>query len=249
MPTNAEAPPVKRGRGRPRKQHTLPAQIPMPTPEPEPAPEAARRQLDGVDILEIAPLAPLGPNKPMRIVKIHLADGRVLHGCRDCPDELDFVGGRGDVMAHRNAVHGARFGKGRIPAPAAQEKLPEVLDAVLSPRHDGTPAPDSVYEMTVGEVLSLMPTIQALGDLVELAETERDALRAQLKDFKSHEREWRTKIEGYDTLRDEVTELRQQLRQQGNYDQIKTELYALKAWKKKVIARFTAVGFNFTEED
>lgn len=244
-----KAPEAKRGPGRPRK-NTIPAAGPEPVvAAPVGQLEGPVRQLHGVDVVRVEPIAPLGPDRPMRIAKIFLADGRMVHGCRDCPDLLDFTGSRGDVMAHRNEVHGARYGKKRPKISAQQQELPEVLDAVLAPRTDGKPAPSSVYEMTMAEVIALLPSIKALGDLVESAETENDKLLDELNALRAFERQNRAKLDAFDELRDELVELRIQIRQWANYEAIKAEMYELKAWKKKVSARLKSVGFLLSDEE
>lgn len=231
--------PIKRGPGRPRK-NPLPIQRAVPVPP--------LRQVNGVTVVKMEPVAPLGPDKPTRIVKIFLADDTMLFGCRDCPDELDFTGGRGDVMAHRNAVHGARYGRKQPKIVHEQPTLPEALDVVLSPRRDGTTR-DSLYEMTMGEILTLMPSIKALGDLIESTERERDQLLTELNGYRAFEKSNRAKLDAFDELRDELVELRMQVRQWGNYETVKAEMYELKAWKKKMIARLKGLGFQLSEEE
>lgn len=210
---------------------------------------AASRQINGIDVEEIKPVESI-PGIPLRIALVRLADGSTVHACRDCPDPLDFVGTRGDVMSHRNAVHGARYGKKKpkIEEPS-QDDPGDLLDAVLAPRTEDEPAPGTVYEMTIGEILALAPTIKALGDLVEQAEARVDEVMDELRDLRQYQRDTVTKLAGYEAARDEVVGLRVQIRAWGNYEAIKAEMYQLRAWKKDMIKKLKAMGFQLTEEE
>lgn len=214
----------------------------------KPVPAPPLRQVNGLDVVNIVRFESL-PGKPMRMNLIKLEDGSQLFGCYDCPDVLDFTGSRGEVMAHRNALHGAMFGKRKpkvVPDPSSQM---DVLDIVVESRGPDQPAPQTPYDMTVRELLAIMPSVAALGDLIDRTEAERDALLAELNAYRAHDRENKAKIEGFDALRDEVIELRVQMRQWGNYEAVKAEMYALRGWKRKIITKFKALGFQFDEED
>lgn len=217
-------------------------------PAGQKAATAPIKQIGGIDVTEIKAIESL-PGAPLRIAIATLADGSTVHACLDCPDPLDFTGTRGEVMSHRNAEHGARYGKRRPKSDPVDDELPDVLDAVLPPRADGNPAPDAIYEMTFGEVLALMPSIKALGDLIEKVETERDDLLTEVKELRVFERENKAKLMVYDDLREEVVGLRVQFRQWANYEVIKQEMYDLRAWKKAITKKLTAVGFQLTNTE
>lgn len=211
---------------------------------------ATPQQINGINVEEIKPVEGL-PGIPLRIALVRLEDGTTVHACLDCQDPLDFVGTRGDVMAHRNAVHGARYGKKRpkVVEEPKQDDPADLLDAVLAPRGDGAPAPGAAYEMTLGEILALAPTLKALGDLVERAETEVDAVRDELRDLRQYQRDTVSKLAGYEATKDEVVGLRVQIRAWGNYEAIKAEMYQLRAWKRDMIKKLKAMGFQLTEEE
>lgn len=173
------------------------------------------------------------PNAPFRISRIFLANNETAYACRDCTATAN---SRGEIMIHRNEQHGARIGQKRPDKP--------VLDLVLPPRKDG-PAPSDPLDMTFRELLKLMPSIGALGDLVEQMERERDAAIRMLGEHRRNQ----VKIDGYDEMLAELTGARIQLRQWANYEEIKAELYSLRAWKKKIIAKFSSLGFQLNEED
>lgn len=199
---------------------------------------------NGLHIEREEPLMSL-PNAPFRYTRLHLIDGSTAFGCRDCLTTTDT---RGQMLVHRNAEHGARIGK-----KGARVKLPELgkreaPDLVLAPRADGTPAPGDPMMMRVGELLALMPSIAALGDLVERLETERDEAVAEVAENRI-DKATRHKIDIYEHHQQEILDLRLALNKQANYEQVKEELYTLRAWKKKIEAKLKAVGFVLTEED
>lgn len=187
----------------------------------------------------------LPSGSPFKISRLHLANGELAWACRDCL----FTGDRrADVAEHRNEKHGARFGKKtvRVLVPKA-EKGEDLLDAVLPPRADGSPAPSSFLERTVGEFLAIAPTLAALSDTIERLEEERDtALNKVIESQIS--RADRHKIAVHDELRDEVADLKAQLARSANYEEIKAELYELRLWKRNVIKKLHAVGFKLEEE-
>jgi hypothetical protein len=201
-------------------------------------------EIDGVTVEREELLHNL-PGAAFRISKLHLADGSMVFACRDCYATGET---RGSVMAHRNAEHGARYGQKRNNQ-AALPLLDMAPDPVLEPREDGQPAPSSPMEMTLGEILALAPSLAALGDLVDRLETERDAALAEIADHAQHSRENQHKIESYDSMRDELIDLRLRLRQQANYQAVKEEMYALRAWKTKMIKKLAGLGFSLQEED
>lgn len=179
-----------------------------------------------------------------KVSRLHLADGTTAYACRDCLHTADT---RADVQHHRNAVHGARFGKKtpRVIFPADKN----VGDLVLPERQPGVAAPSDPMQMTIAELLALMPSIGAVGDLVDRAEHERDLAKIELEERRRHDRENAHKIAVYDSLQAQIVELRMLVKHTGSYEQMKTELLALRAWKKKIMSKLDAVGFKFIEED
>lgn len=202
-----------------------------------------KRYVDGVEVLREVPVEHL-PGKPFRISRLYLADETVTFGCRDCVH----TGTRGEIMAHRNASHGASIGRKR--AKVVQEPLGggALMDVIVPERADGPP-PDAIYDMTMRELLAVFPSITALGDLIAKVEAERDELLSELNVRRANDRSNQHKIDTYDELRDEVTTLRQQMRSWGNYEQVKQEMYELKAWKKKMTTKLQSLGFVMTEEE
>jgi hypothetical protein len=197
---------------------------------------------NGVTVVSEEPIEHL-KNKPFRISRLFLADGTIAFACRDC----QFCGpSRGSVMAHRNAEHGARVGI-RTPK-VSLPGLRGAPDPILPEREDGK-RPTAPMEMTLGEILSIAPSLAALGDLVEKLESERDAAYKELAERQQHDRVNQHKIDVYESLRSEVVDLRLQVGKQGNYEHVKEEMYALRAWKRSIIKRLSAVGFQLTEED
>lgn len=205
-------------------------------------PEGRPRAYEGIAVLKEEPIEHL-KGKPFRISRLFLANNEIAFACRDCM----FCGpSRGSVMQHRNREHGSRVGM-KTPK-VSLPTLREAPDPILPERADGA-RPMSPMEMTLGEILSIAPSLAALGDLVEKLENERDSAVQELNTRSRHDRENQHKIDVYESLRSEVIDLRLMVNKQGNYEAVKEEMYALRAWKKKIIARLSAVGFHLSEED
>lgn len=207
-------------------------------------------EVNGVKVLREVPIEHL-PGKPFRISRLFLDDDTIAFACRDC---LTVGQTRGDIMTHRNADHGAMMGRKLGPADPTQKsraKKPHLRpapDPIVPERADGT-RPTSPMEMTLGEIMAIAPSLAALGDLVDKLESERDALAKELNERTKHDRSNQHKIDVYESLREEVVTLRLQVQKQGNYEQVKQEMYELRAWKKKIITKLNAVGFQLSEED
>jgi len=200
---------------------------------------------NGVRIVEEQPrLSPLNQS-PMKISNLKLADGKKAFACRDCEMTGDTLA---DVMHHRNEDHGSKYGKKHLKVQVKIPADPYLGDIVLPPRN-GNPAPADTMEMTMREVLSLMPSIAALGSLVEQLETDRDLLAAELERRRREDALNAPKLTSYDSLMAELVERRMTMKGAGSYDDLKAEVAELRAWKKAVIKRFGAIGFQFTEED
>jgi hypothetical protein len=176
--------------------------------------------------------------------RIHLTDGSIAFACRECLATAD---SRGDILVHRNREHGARTGMKpiKVSPPALTANTP--LDLVLAPRADG-PAPSDTMQMTVGEILALMPSIGALGDLVDKLERENEQLRAELNETRI-DRATQHKIDVYETNREEIVSLRLQVQKWANYEQVKEEMYALRTWKRKILTKLNAVSSVVSEDD
>lgn len=179
-----------------------------------------------------------------KISKLHLSDGTDAFACRDCLYTGDT---RADVMHHRNDAHGNKYGK--KPPKVVFAKDPEPYELVLPPRSEGVPAPTNIMEMTVAELLALMPTIGALGDLVETEAHHRELAEVELDERRKHDRENGHKIAAYDSMHEELVERRMAMKGYGSFDEMKAELKALRAWKQKMTARLKTLGFVLTEED
>lgn len=180
---------------------------------------------------------------PFRISRLHLSNGETAFACRDCEFTED---SRGQVMAHRNEAHGSRYGKKRPKLTVPRDR--EIADPILPPREDGSPAPSNPIEMTLGEFLSLAPSLAALGDLVDRLERERDAMEEELGKQRFSKSD-QHKIDVYDSLREEVITLRLNKAKVDEADAIRAENQELRAWKRKIIARLKGVGFQLTEEE
>lgn len=182
-----------------------------------------------------------------KISKLELADGSSAFACWECTVTGDT---RGDIMAHRNADHGARIGKNRatVTFPKEIEKDPDLFDLVLPVREDGTSPGDNPMYWQLGEVIAIMPTVKALGDLIQRLEEENDKLLYEVKQTRVSRAD-QHKIDVYTANQAEIVELRSRLAKQGNYEQVKEELYALKKWKSNIIKKLKAVGFQLSEED
>ncbi len=216
----------------------------QPAAASSPEPGARPADHNGIPIEREELLANLPSGSPFKVTRLHLSDGNKAWGCRDCLFTGD---ARRDVQQHRNDEHGARFGK----------KTPKLVyaahaddgDLVLPPRDENKAAPSDIMQMTMGEVLALMPSIGALSDLVDRVEHERDLARVELNERRKHDRENQHKIDVYDSHQEELLTLRLHMRNTGSYEQLKAEVVALRAWKKRITAKLNAVGFVLNEED
>lgn len=179
------------------------------------------------------------PKAPLKISRLHLEDGSIAYACRDCLFTDD---SRGHVMQHRWEEHGAGLGK-RAPKLIWERK--STPDLVLEPREDGSPPPTDPSKLTMGEIMALMPSIVAFGDLIDHAERERDAALAMLGEHRANQ----YKIDNYDRISEELTEVRQQMRNSGSYEELKAEVLKLRAWKRKMTVKLSGLGFHLTEED
>lgn len=210
----------------------------MPEPEPK-----RPRDHNGVPVEREELYSNLPTGGAFKISKLHLSNGEIAFACRDCTFTGD---NRRDIMLHRNELHGAKYGK---PTPRLLKKTPDkhITDVVLPPREDGSPAPTHFMERTVGEFLAIAPSLAALGDTFDRLEAERDAALAEVAENRI-DRVTQHKIDAYDHLKSEIVELRRVVASQGNYEEIKEELYRLRAWKKKITAKFDSVGFKYEED-
>lgn len=229
-----------RRRGRPPKTAAV---VQFQTPLIEKAEPDRPSAHDGIPVVKEELISALPNGKaPFRFTRLHLANGTQAFGCRDCLATADT---RGQILLHRNEAHGARNGK-KPPRVVPQDRS-TVLDLVLPPRGD-EPAPSDPMQMTVGEILSLLPTIGAMGDLIDRLEQERDDA---LKLANEHriDKSTQHKIDVYESHRQELVDLRLQVQKCANYEAIKQELYDLKAWKRRFTTRLKKVGFQLSEED
>lgn len=234
MPTATSPPPSKRARPvRRRMTSAVPTQLAMPE-------EPKVRTVNGIKVVEEQLLYLNPKGGPLKISKLELADGTLVHNCRDCNE---FTGSRGDVMVHRNREHGARYGLNR---PKGQV---DVLGDILIPQREDGHVPDRADEMTLGEVLAVMPSIKELGDFLDRSETGRIAAELRLRDIEKSARTTAAMQDEIDQLQGKIVKLRQRDRLRGNYDEIKQEMYRLKAWKRMVVKRFAAAGFKLDEEE
>lgn len=236
-------PPVRRTRA----QHAS-FQEPLMPPAPhrssaELAESGRPTEHNGIPIVSEEPQMAL-PKAPFRFTKIHLEDGTFGFACRDCTATADT---RAGILVHRNETHGARNFKRppKVDLPA----LRTAPDPVLPPRPDGKPAPTAPLDMTLREFLAICPDLAAMGDLVDRMESERDHAREMLQEREKATKENAHKIAVYPSLQEEVVELRMMVKNAGTYDEMKAELTELRAWKKKIITKFSSLGFNFTEEE
>jgi len=241
-----QKPTPRRGPAQAAAMAVPPRQIPLPDPR-ESAPDqhdpSRPAQHNGIPIAREELLFNI-PGAYFRISRLHLADGTTAMACRDCLFTSDT---RTEVCEHRNAEHGSRYGKKPPKLTFEADKQPPEL--VLPPRDDDEPAPSNPMEMTLAEFLSLVPSIGALGDLIDRTERQRDHYRAELEQRVRDERANKHKVDVYESLQDEVVDLRLKIRNTGSYDELKAEVLELRAWRKKMIARLGALGFNFTEEE
>lgn len=180
------------------------------------------RYYNGVLILREEPVpSPLPNGGPFRYSRLFLQDGDVAWACRDCDYQADT---RGEVMAHRNADHGSRYGKKKPKSDSEED--PNLLDLVLPERENGIQPGESLREWTIGELQAVAPTITALGNLIEKTERENEELREQLKQIQISKSD-QHKINVYDANLKEIAELR--------------------AWKRNVVRKFAGVGFKLEE--
>lgn len=217
------------------------------TPAPADADESVERpsEVDGVAVLREERLTNY-QGSFFKISKLFLADNAVVWGCWDCL----YVGeSRGAVMSHRNADHGSRYGHKR-PRVIFEEPAPDVLieDVILPPREDGSPAPETIMQMTVGEFISLMPTIRALGDTIERLEKQIDALKDEVAQNRV-DRSTQHKIDVYETNRAEIIELRQVRARHERCDDYREEVKELRSWRRKMINRMEQLGFKLSDEE
>lgn len=228
---------------RPRKLVRQPTMIELPAKSPHRSSDsepARPTEHNGIKVVKEQLLHNLPNGAPFRISKLHLESGGQAFACRDCMYTADT---RGLVMVHRNTDHGSRYGKKSIkvslPTPTGAP------DIVLAPRADGSPAPSDPMGWTIGELLALLPSITALGDLVESKEGLADEALAAL----GEQRRNQVKIDSFDDVQAQLVMAKQQLRHTGDYDEIKKEVATLRAWKKNIIKKLQAVGFQLAEED
>lgn len=181
---------------------------------------------------------------PLKISRLHLANKVVAFACRDCLYTGDTLA---DVMHHRNAEHGAKYGKKKpkVEFPADDDPT----DIILPPRAAGLPAPGDIMEMTMAELLSLLPSLHALGALIQQTEAENEALTAEIDARRHFDLANQDKLAAYDSLQAELVDRRLTMKGSGSYEEMKAELTELRAWKKQIIKRFSAIGFMFTEEE
>lgn len=256
MPTAAEP----RRRGRPPKASFQEPLMPTAKQEPPkrvPGPrgqqalmsvvdEGRPQEHKGIQVIreELRP-SPLPQCKaPLKISKLHLADGSLAFACRDCTETGDTLA---DMMQHRNAVHGSKYGKRRpkITFPADADPM----DMVLPRRAVDIPGPDELMEMTVAEMMSLLPSIGAIGAYVEQVERENADMRAELDERHQFFEANKTRLANYEAMEAELVDRRLTMKNTGSYEELKTEVVKLRAWREKMIKRFSAVGFVFTEEE
>lgn len=208
---------------------TTTAATPEPAEQPDTTtgddPDQRPTHHNGIAIRHEQLLYSLHPNATFRYSRLHLEDESTAFACRDCPETFDT---RGTVMAHRNRIHGSRYGKKNRSTPPTPGPG-QAPDPVLPPRDDTTPTPGDAMDWTLRELLALAPSLTALGDLIEKLETERDQLKLDLLNTRNTSREDQHKINVYDSLRAEVIELR--------------------SWKKKTIAKFESLGFRLATTD
>lgn len=249
--------------GRPAFQEPLiasPAKVPAakadpPAKEPPPAKAAKppsapnERRPDrpsehkGISVVREELRGNLPSGASFRISRLHLVDGTKAYACRDCLFTADT---NVEVQHHRNAEHGAKFGKKtpKVVFPVDQA----VGDLVLPPRGD-KPAPTNPMEMTLAEFLALAPSYAALADLIDRAERERDAALAKVAQLQAEYKDAKHAVAVYPSLQEEVVDLRLRVRNVGSFDDMKTELLQLRLFKKKVTQRLEAIGFTFTDDD
>jgi hypothetical protein len=201
------------------------------------------QQHNGVAVLREELRRNLPSNAPFKISKLHLEGGGLAFACRDCEFTADT---NSEVQQHRNAEHGTRYGK-RTPK-VVWPKDNQLDDVILPPRGD-QPAPTNPMEMMLGEFLAMVPSYAAMSDLIDRAERDRDAALARVAELQDQNRDAQHALAVYPTLQAEVVDLRLLTRNTGSYEELKAEVQALRAWKKKIIQRLEPLGFSLTEEE
>lgn len=234
-------PPVKAARKTARPALVRPARK-AAAPEPEPANDRPTMHNGIAIVTEERVPSPLPKGGPFRYNRTQLADGTTGYSCIDCSATTDT---RGEIMAHRNEAHGSRYGQKKPRVVLAESA--QVLDVVLPEREEG-PAPDSFYAMTLGEILALAPSIQALGDLIDRLERERDEAVLALDDARI-DKETQRKIDVYETNRQEIIDLRLIVNRQKDYDAIRAEVVQLRSWKRRMTTRLKDLGFKLEEDE
>lgn len=220
---------------------------PAPEPEPEQEEPADRdptrpHEHNGVAVVREELLSNLPSGSPFKVSKLHLIDGTVAHACRDCRFTGDTVT---EVRHHRNAEHGTKFGKR---TPKVHWERDNALGDLVLPMRGDVPAPTNPMEMTLAEFLALAPSYAALGDLMDRLERERDAALDKLADLMSQNKEAQHALAVYPALQQEVVELRLLVRNAGAYEELKSEVLTLRAFKKKITAKLEQIGFGLVEE-
>lgn len=170
-------------------------------------------------------IGPHGSGK-IKISKLYLADGSMAYACWDCTATGN---GRGDIIVHRNRVHGTKMGGNRNARVALPKQTQEELfDVILPRRADGSAPPETATDWTLGEFLAIAPNLKALGDLIDRVERENNELREQLKQTRVNRTD-QHKIDVYESNQQEIGELR--------------------AWKKNVTKKLSTVGFVLSDEE
>lgn len=178
-----------------------------------------------------------------KISRLHLVDGTMAYACRDCDVTADT---NVEIQRHRNAEHGTQYGK-RTPK-VVFPRDQQLDDVILPPRGD-IPAPTNPMEMTLGEFLAVAPSYAALADLIDRTERERDAALERVIEMRQESKEAQHALAVYPTLQAEVVELRLMVRNAGSYEELKAEVQALRAWKKKITQHLERMGSLTIDED
>lgn len=238
MPTPSKTP-TRTTRSPARKPATQTSLLPSLA-----VPDGRPTQHNGVAVVQEILRSNLPNNAPMKISKLKLADGTMAAACRDCKFTGDTIT---IVMQHRYKDHGAGYSKKFVRAHFPADKF--VGDIVLPSRGPDKPMPTGAMDMTMAEILALLPSIHALGELIDKTEAQRDLLLAELNERSKHDRENQHKIAAYDSLTDEVVERRAAMRTTGSYEQMRAEVLELRKWKKDMIKKLGPLGFNFNDEE
>jgi hypothetical protein len=231
---------------KPEKSQPEEADKPAPARK-SPVAEKSDRPADhkGISIVreELRSFLPNGA--PTKISKLHLSDGTAAFACRDCLFTHDTIAG---IQHHRNDLHGTTYGHKAPRVIFEKDATKPVGDLVLPPRGD-RPAPTNPMEMTLAEFLALVPSYAALADLIDRLERERDSALEKVIEIRSETRDAQHALAVYPSLQEEVVDLRMKLKGVGSFDEMKAELLALRAWKKKMIQRLEPLGFALIDED